>query len=82
MRAVVYMPEELAKEFKRCQQQKKLSASAVMQKALRVYLYERKRAAAIAALDHAATEEPLSGAAAGAALEALADGRQDDSHRA
>lgn len=82
MRAVVYLPEELAEELKRCQQQEKLSASAVMQKALRAYLYQHKRSAAVAALDHAAAEAPISKAKASAALDALADDRQDGHHRA
>jgi hypothetical protein len=78
---MVYLPDDLADEFKRCQCQEQLSASALMQKALRFYLHERKRQAAVDALDQAIANDPLSEAMAQAAIQALAHGRRDDPHR-
>jgi hypothetical protein len=64
MHAIVYLPNDLADEFKRCQRQEQLSASALMQKTLRFYLHERKRQAAVDALDQAVASDSLSEAMA------------------
>lgn len=81
MRAMVYLPDDLAEEFKRCQAQEKLAASALMQKALRLYLHQWKRQAAVNALEQVAAGDPLPETAAKTALRTLSNGRQDDPHR-